>query len=292
ESIDDSEENYGIYAGVRLISLSAIIKIRLPARLIDMTKTKLLLSLLFFLFSCREEKRIGGPIGNAHLLQKSLMSFLQYRQNHLRPYEDFKALDASSSVITKENFLQLLSTGGYLPLKLSANAEIPVYQLYEMSDSSDQELRSVIREWGRTEYEQYKAEGKLLPDYRIVDLDGNIYTKENTKGKILVLKCWFINCLPCRQEMPALNKLKQQYNDRNDIIFLSLCLDPVKDVKEFLSHTRFDYATAAGQEKFISRDLSVEAYPTHFVIDRRGAILKKTTEYDGLAYALERAALQ
>lgn len=81
------------------------------------------------------------------------------------------------------------------------------------------------------EYKNYQMEGKELPDFNFTDLDGTVYDKETTAGKIVVLKCWFIGCVPCVEEMPALNKLVNQYRNQKDIVFVSLAFDK-KRIKE------------------------------------------------------------
>lgn len=41
---------------------------------------------------------------------------------------------------------------------------------------------------------QLSLVGKKVPKFEFVDLNGHKYNRENTKGKILVMKFWFIGC--------------------------------------------------------------------------------------------------
>jgi thiol-disulfide isomerase/thioredoxin len=45
------------------------------------------------------------------------------------------------------------------------------------------------------------------------------------KGKIVVIKCWYIHCAACIKEFPEVNNLVRKYKDRKDIIFISLAED-------------------------------------------------------------------
>jgi cytochrome oxidase Cu insertion factor (SCO1/SenC/PrrC family) len=69
--------------------------------------------------------------------------------------------------------------------------------------------------------------------FKVLDLKGNQYDNQNTQGKILVLKTWFIRCHACVEEMPAMNKIVKAFDHRKDIVFLSLALDNEKNSRSF-----------------------------------------------------------
>jgi thiol-disulfide isomerase/thioredoxin len=71
------------------------------------------------------------------------------------------------------------------------------------------------------EIQNLKKEGKF-PDFSFKDLNGNLITNESMKGKIVVIKCWYIHCAACIKEFPEVNNLVRKYKDRKDIIFISL----------------------------------------------------------------------
>lgn len=129
-----------------------------------------------------------------------------------------------------------------------------------------------------------------LPEYHFTDLDGQTYTPENTKGKIVVLKCWYLSCMPCVVEIPTLNRIKGEYEGRNDILFLSLCMDSQRDLKAFLKENVFDYKQIANQRSYLSDKLKIDRYPTHFVINKQGFIIKKTNKYEEMADVLKKEA--
>lgn len=258
-------------------------------------KAKFSFSFLLFAMvfvSCSPRTNYMHSVVAPGAILKSTMSFLKYREQYVRLYEDFTAMDPASNVITKKSFLKLLSTGEYLPLRMVSKDSSTYYKLYKLDASIPDEIRNTIKYWGLEEYDYYNMEGQKLPNYNFKDLKGRIYNNQNTKGKILVIKCWFIDCLPCIKEMPLLNELKQQYNSRKDIRFISLCWDSKKDVEKFLKKTIFNYAVVPDQYKFLTERLHLNAYPTHFVINKLGFITIKTNEYRALAYALKMESLK
>ncbi len=256
----------------------------------NLTITFFLLSIIFS--SCEQKNKYGKPVAELATVVKNIMSFLEYRDKNIRLYESFIGLDAASNIISKDSFLKLLSTGSYLPLKMTSDDSTVYYKLYKLNDSVDPDITTTIRYWGLQEYDYYKLEGKEFPDYKFVDMDGNIYDKESTKGKIVVIKCWFLACLPCVKEMPVLNELRQKYIAQKDVLFVSLCWDPKNKVNSFLKKNTFRYSTVPGQYKFLTESLALNGYPTHFVLNRDGKIFKKTQDYREMIYALKKLSLK
>ena len=122
-------------------------------------------------------------------------------------------------------------------------------------------------------------------------MNGVEFNNENTKGKILILKCWFIACKSCVAEFPQLNELVGKYKNRNDMVFVSLAFDAKKDLELFLQKKPFSYSVVADQKQFILNNLDIKTYPTHIIIDQKGLIRKVVTEADEMIIALENDVL-
>jgi thiol-disulfide isomerase/thioredoxin len=256
------------------------------------------LAVAFFLFallmtSCQEAKKFGDPIFSPQAALKDVQSFLVYRQQYLRLADDFTAIDEQNGQsINKAVFFQRLSTGNFVPLRLSSRDSTAYYSLHSLATVQDQDLRDVVKDWGKHLYTLYQMEGKELPVYAFTDLAGNKYSKEDTKGKILAVKCWFISCVPCVKEMPALNKLVAQYKDRKDMLFVSLALDKADALKSFLKTVPFSYAVVPEQESYIMNQLGVNQFPTHILVNKKGRIVKVVNEYEEFASALRKETHQ
>jgi thiol-disulfide isomerase/thioredoxin len=106
-----------------------------------------------------------------------------------------------------------------------------------------------------------------------VDLDGKSYTPENTRGKYVVMKFWFIGCVPCVEEMPELNEIVAKNKDRDDVIFLSIALDPEPALRKFLAKKQFDYKTVGNKSAYVADTLLINQFPTHLVIGKDGNVL-------------------
>lgn len=223
--------------------------------------------------SCQQSNDINtDAIGGQ--LENSYQDWWLYYNDSIKLASKFKPLDTNLKEISKEVFLKSLCTGNYIPLRCSSNKRNNVYKLYELKQIADENISSTIKNIAQVELENFLKEGQEMKPFRFVDLNGNLFTSENTKGKIVVLKCWFINCKKCVEEMPELNKIVQQYKNRNDIVFVSLASDSDVALKKFLSKRNFDYAVVPNQKEFMDTTLNLEIYPTHFIINKRGTITK------------------
>ena len=236
-------------------------------------------------FSYAQNSKNGNYEIEPKILLKDFQSWWNYTYRVINLSSDFKAIDSKSKIISKELFLKSLSTGNYIPLVINSNESLKVYKLYKLRQSDDASIKSTISQLGQTEYERFKREGTRIVKFNFTDLNGKVYTNENTKGKTLVLKCWFIQCTACVAEMPALNQMVAKYKNRKDVLFISLAYDSKAQLKEFLLKRTFDYAIIPVKRSFMEK-LKVSAYPTHFIINKDGIIAKIVDRQEYLAKAL------
>jgi peroxiredoxin len=260
----------------------------------DTTKIKFAIT-FFFIFiaftSLAQKTKYVKPLRTASSILNSPESLMNYLDN-VDLSHNFTGLDTTGNIISKEAFLKILSSGEYIPLKLVSQDNSDYYELYKCMTSDEKDPRNLvlnifIKSYGATEYNKYKMIGAPFPAFNFTDLGGHIYSSENTKGKIVVLKCWLIQCKPCVEEMPELNKIVKQYEKRKDIVFLSLSFDSQEELKKFLMKTPFSYPVVAGQQNYLSEILKVTSYPTHIVINKQGNVVLISNDYKEMSSAVK-----
>mgnify|MGYP001352938080 CR=1 FL=1 len=135
-----------------------------------------------------------------------------------------------------------------------------------------------------------KQVGKPAGEFTIKDMTGKEYVLSSLKGKVVVLKFWFINCAPCVKEIPELNALKEELGSRNDIVFLAPALDESAALKKFLQQKAFGFAVAPAARKLVDH-FKVEYYPTHVIIDKAGVIRYLSNNYTEKSVSELKAAI-
>lgn len=233
-------------------------------------------------------ERIGKPIVHEQLIMVNFNTFWTYYKANIKFFEDFVAFDTAGKIIKKFDFLTILTSAEYYPLSIYSKDSLINYKLVKIPTDAPKEIGAYMRQDSRDALEHYDMEGKPIPAFSFSDVNGKQYSSTNTKGKIVLFKCWFIKCGACILEMPQLNKMVEKYKDRNDILFISLAIDPKKPLQDFLQTTQFDYATVPNQEEYLSKQLKVSAYPWHFLINKQGLLVKAVGEAGEVEMLLER----
>jgi len=219
------------------------------------------------------------------------MNFWAYWYYDVRLSEDFVPYNEDDSLVSKDFFLKKVLSGDYLPLKLKSTDSSSYYKLYKIKKPVDSSITANIIRFGEEYYQFFKMEGKPLPVFNFVDVNGKVYNKENCNGKIVVLNFWFIGCTACKEEMPDLNKLVASYKNRDDVVFVSIAPDKVDSLKKFLQKTPFNYA-AVSDINHLTRTLNIYSFPTQMIVNRKGQIAKVPEDDKQLAIELRKELLK
>lgn len=219
-------------------------------------------------------------------LIKSFTKWWTYHYTQIKLSSDFIPYDVDGRQIDKASFLQSIITGKYIPVALQV--DVRAYRLYPLGDDADADIRATVMTVVGKDYAYFLKEGTSFPTFGFEGLNGQLYNNTNTNGKILVLKCWFINCVPCVAEMPALNQWMKAYKKRDDILFLSVAFDAKEDLRSFLKRVQFNFITTRVDQSFLENTVGVSGYPTHILINKEGVILKMVNKHEELDEVLRK----
>ena len=223
---------------------------------------------------------------NLKNIQENYENWKAYHKENIDLMSTFIPIDNNGGVMDKGIFLISLRTGAYIPVKSKNDQNKTQYTLTNIKNVSDKKIKKSIVSKATIAYQYFKMEGKKLPRYDFIDLKGKTHNKADTKGKLLVLKCWFITCKICVEEFPELNTLVEKYKDDN-IEFVSLAFDEKDKLINFLKTKEFKYATLPNQKKYMSKRLKVKQYHTHLIIDSNGTIIKMVNNVKTLTSELK-----
>ena len=250
-------------------------------------------ALQLFLFlsvfnTCLGQTNFGKPEVDPKVIQIKFSDWLAYQSNKIMLSSDYFCLDFNAKIISKEAFLEALTTGKFIPIKLLSNNDTIYYQLFKINAKSDTSIKATIVQTAFDEKKNCEMEGTKFPDFSFMDLDENLITNETLKGKIIVIKCWYIHCASCIKEFPSVNALVEKYKNRNDIEFISLAEDSPEQLKAFLIKKPLSYLVVPNMKKYMNETLQLNSFPTHFIVDKNGMILKVVSNFESLDTALEK----
>ena len=107
------------------------------------------------------------------------------------------------------------------------------------------------------------------------DLENNISTIQNFKGKNLFVNYWATWCNPCLAEMPYMVELYEKYKNEEDIKFLFLSREDLKTIKNYIP--KDENLQKLPIYKIITDDefFATSGIPTTFIIDSTGEVIVK-----------------
>jgi peroxiredoxin len=120
-----------------------------------------------------------------------------------------------------------------------------------------------------------KVPPKAAPDFTLPTADGQQVSLQQYRGKVVFLNFWATWCIPCREEMPALERLHQTYQTQ-DLAIISIDLKESADqVKVFFQKHSLSFPALLDQNGSVFRDYLVAGMPTTYLIGRDGTMLAR-----------------
>lgn len=107
------------------------------------------------------------------------------------------------------------------------------------------------------------------------DLENNIFTLQNFKGKNLFINYWATWCNPCLAEMPYMAELYENFKDEEDIIFLYLSREKLEVIKNYIP--KDESLQQLPIYKIITDDefFATSGIPTTFIVNSDGEVIVK-----------------
>ncbi|MGH9947855.1 MAG: TlpA family protein disulfide reductase [Pyrinomonadaceae bacterium] len=134
--------------------------------------------------------------------------------------------------------------------------------------------------------QQQLRPGTAAPDFTAESLDGKYYSLSQLQGKVVVLTFWSTRCEICIAEIPKLNRVAERYSDQ-DVVFLGLTMENGTRIEPFLRKHPFHFSIVPNSFGVVLKYADMDksggidmGFPTHFVINKHGAIVHRTAGWD------------
>jgi len=117
-------------------------------------------------------------------------------------------------------------------------------------------------------------ERPLLPNITFDTIDGQEWSLEKNRGKIIVLNFWATWCAPCRTEIPILVKFADEFEKRGlKVVGVALDKDGTDLVKKFIADYKINYPILIPDADSPFR--SIGDLPMTLLIDVEGRMAEK-----------------
>ena len=120
--------------------------------------------------------------------------------------------------------------------------------------------------------------GSDAPEFRAVNLHSGdtVSFKKHYQGKVVLVNLWATWCIPCRAEMPAMERLYKELGPRGfRILAISIDETGPKDVQDFVNELGITFEVLHDRSADIQRVYQTTGVPESFLLDKDGVIVKK-----------------
>ena len=121
--------------------------------------------------------------------------------------------------------------------------------------------------------------GAPAPGFSLVDLDGNGVALEQFRGKVVFLDFWAPWCMPCRDELPELEKLYERYR-KDGLVVIGISVETSEaGIRKFMRKVPVTFPVLIDKQGQADHAYGFTGLPAGFLIGRDGAIRYRHTGF-------------
>jgi thiol-disulfide isomerase/thioredoxin len=121
--------------------------------------------------------------------------------------------------------------------------------------------------------------GTMAPAMTLMDLDGRIVKVDHFKGKVMFLDFWAPWCIPCKEELPELDRLYKKYKDEGLIVIGISVHASARDVALMFKRAPVAFSVFVDSTGDANDAYLVSGIPTAFLIGKDGVIRHRHTGF-------------
>jgi len=126
--------------------------------------------------------------------------------------------------------------------------------------------------------------GTPLPSFELTTVDGKTIDFSQLRGKVVVLNFWATWCGPCKEEMPALDRLSRRFDPR-DVAILTITTEHERtSIQQFMKQLDSALPVLFDEQRDVSLAFMVRGLPTTVLVAKNGTIVARAVgprEWDG-----------
>lgn len=118
-------------------------------------------------------------------------------------------------------------------------------------------------------------------EFELSDQFGNVHRLDDYKGKVIFLNFWATWCGPCRNEMPEIQKLYEEYSaqgEASEVAVIGVAGPDMggegskEEITAFMEENGYTYPVLMDETGEMFSYYGISAFPTTFMIDREGNV--------------------
>lgn len=119
--------------------------------------------------------------------------------------------------------------------------------------------------------------GKVAPDFELPNLKDETVRLSDFRGKVVFLNFWATWCKPCREEMPSMEVLYQNF-EKDGLVILAVSIDRVTtkdDIPPFVKSLNLTFPILVDSWGQTDKRYKLMGVPETYIIDQQGILHEK-----------------
>ncbi len=121
-------------------------------------------------------------------------------------------------------------------------------------------------------------------DFQASTPEGKRVRLKDFRGKVVFLNFWATWCVPCRREMPAMERLASRMEGRAFTILAVNLMETTAQVRKFVEEMKVTFTIVMDTTGEISQNYGATRLPLTYIIDKEGRVIHRALgprEWDG-----------
>jgi len=110
------------------------------------------------------------------------------------------------------------------------------------------------------------------PSLELVDLQGTRHRLADYRGKVVLVNFWATWCVPCREEMPSIERLRASLEGRPFAVLAVNLAEPEARIHKFLEAVPLRFPVLLDRDAKAARAWQAKLLPATYIVGPDGAI--------------------
>jgi thiol-disulfide isomerase/thioredoxin len=114
--------------------------------------------------------------------------------------------------------------------------------------------------------------GGATPPLELADLQGRKHSLADYRGKVVLVNFWATWCVPCREEMPSIERLRASLANRPFAVLGVNLAEPESRIRKFLDAVPLGFPILLDRDTRTTRAWQAKVLPATYIVGPDGAI--------------------
>ncbi len=154
------------------------------------------------------------------------------------------------------------------------NARLPLLRNAALAPLTQNSLKlPAINQDSGIDQQLKPYQGKIQPmPIELPDIHGQTYSLIDYRGRVTLVNFWASWCPPCVQEIPSLNRLREQMRDQPFSLISINYAESRLEIEQFMQRVAVHFPVLMDSAGQVAAQWKVFAFPSTFIIDSQGQI--------------------